>query len=99
MPPFDRILALQATDTLVGIDFVYVAADQLHLYVFFHPSKSKNADSIVGPVAASQVRIFSPSGGDSLPEVLLDQAHPPTWCETRLLFKTPGGPGTHPARP
>ena len=53
MPPFDRILALQATDSLVGIDFVYVAADQLHLYVFFHPSKSKNADSIVGPVAAS----------------------------------------------
>lgn len=92
MPPFDRILALQATDSLVGIDFVYVAADQLHLYVFFHPSKSKNADLIVGPVAASQVRIFSPSGGDSLPEVLLDQAHPPTWIlrdgRTALALKT-----------
>lgn len=76
----DRIEALHKTDALVGIDFVYVYPDQTTLAVFFHPAKTKNAQQILGVVQPSQIFIFSPSGGESLPIVPLDPASPPAWA-------------------
>lgn len=62
----DRIEALHQTDAVVGMDFVYVFADQVTLSLFFHPSLSQNAEQILGAVARSRIHISSPSGGESL---------------------------------
>jgi len=78
-PPPDRIEDLRGQDAIVGMDFVYVSEDQRNLYVFFHPVQTLNAQNILGAVPASAVRIYSPSGGERLPEVPLDPAVPPAW--------------------
>ena len=65
----DRIEALQQTDNLVGIDFVYVSTDQVTLSVFFYPSHTKTPDQILGAILPSQIIISSPSGGESVPVV------------------------------
>ena len=57
----DRIAALALIDAVVGMDFVYVAADQVTLSVFFHPClPPQTADVILGvilPLAAFLFRV------------------------------------------
>jgi hypothetical protein len=65
----DRIEALHQTNAVVGMDFVYVFSDQVTLSVFFHPALSQNAQQILGTITKAQIRIYSPSGGESLAEV------------------------------
>ena len=79
MAAIDRIENLRGRDDIVGIDFVFVSEDQTTLFVFFHPSATLNAQQIIGAVDASQITIYSPSGGETLPIVPLDSATPPTW--------------------
>ncbi len=79
MAAIDRIEKLRALDTIVGLDFVYVAADQQSLFVFFHPSATLTPDVILGAIPASSISIFSPSGGETLPVVPLDPAIAPAW--------------------
>lgn len=89
----DRIEALHQTDAVVGMDFVYVFTDQVELSLFFHPSLSQNAEQILGPVTADQIRIYSPSGGESLAEVPVASA---TWTDQdgrrvlRIVTSQPG---------
>lgn len=79
MPPIDRIETLRARDDIVGLDFVYVSENQTNLFVFFHPAATLTAQQILGPIQPNRIRIYSPSGGESLPEVPLDPASPPLW--------------------
>ena len=79
MAAIDRIEVLRAHDDIVGIDFVYVSENQQTLFVYFHPSATLNAQQILGPIQASQIKIYSPSGGEWLPVVPLDTAFAPTW--------------------
>ena len=79
MVAIDRIEKLRTIDTIVGLDFVYVAEDQQNLFVFFHPSATKTPEQILGAVAASSITIDSPSGGETLPVVPLDPAIAPAW--------------------
>lgn len=79
MAAIDRIENLRGRDDIVGMDFVFVRENQTTLFVFFHPNDTLNAEQILGPVLATQIRIFSPSGGESLPVVPLDVNFPPTW--------------------
>jgi hypothetical protein len=96
MAVIDRIETLRTRDDIVGIDFVFVSEDQQTLLVFFHPSATLDAEQILGPIQASQIRIFSPSGGERLPEVPLDPAALPTWVTSfgrrvlRVITSTPG---------
>ena len=75
----DRIEELRSRDDIVGLDFVFVSENQTTLFVFFHPNATLNAEQIIGVVQASQIRIYSPSGGESLPIVPLDPSSPPAW--------------------
>jgi hypothetical protein len=77
--PPDRINDLHNTDAVVGMDFVYVFPNQTTLAIFFHPSKTKTAQQILGPIVQSQIHIFSSEGGERLPVVPLDPALAPTW--------------------
>lgn len=79
MAAIDRIEVLRAHDDIVGLDFVYVAENQQTLFVFFHPSATKTPQQILGPIDASEIKIYSPSGGEWLPVVPLDPASPPAW--------------------
>src|ERR1700730_4725061 len=79
MAAIDRIETLRARDDIVGLDFVYVSANQTTLFVYFHPSATLNPQQILGAIPASQIRIYSPSGGEWLPEVPLNPAFLPTW--------------------
>ncbi len=96
MAAIDRIENIRGRDDIVGIDFVFVSEDQKTLFVFFHPNATQNAQQILGAVQASQIRIFSPSGGESLPVVPLDPASPPTWITLlnrrvlRVITSQPG---------
>src|SRR6185295_17707624 len=96
MAGIDRIETLGDTDAIVGIDFVFVNVDQTTLLVFFHPAKTKTAQQILGAILPEQILIFSPTGGESLPEVPLDPAFPPTWVTQfgrrvlRVTTKVPG---------
>ena len=78
----DRIEELRSRDDIVGLDFVFVSENQVTLFVFFHPNATLNAEQIIGAVTASQITIYSPSGGETLPIVPLDPASPPTWVTT-----------------
>src|SRR6266446_2484345 len=79
MATSDRIAALHHTDAVVGIDFVYVFPSQTQLAVFFHPSETKTAQQILGPIALSKLHIFRPSDGERLPVVPLPPAELPPW--------------------
>lgn len=67
----DRLQALLAQAELTGIDFVYVYEDQLTLDVFF----LRPPDTLTNPLAndpaftAGNVRIYSVTGGEGLPEI------------------------------
>lgn len=89
----DRIEALHQTDAVVGMDFVYVFPDQATLSVFFYPSLSKNPEQILGPIQPSQIRIYSPSGGESLPVVPVVSATWTTQDSRRVLRLTTSRPG------
>ena len=67
MAAIDRIENLRAHDDIVGIDFVFVSENQKTLFVFFHPNATLTPNQILGAVQASQITIYSPSGGESLP--------------------------------
>src|SRR6266566_3477641 len=79
MAAIDRIETLRARDDIVGLDFVYVSEDQKTLFVYFHPSATLTPQQILGAILASQINIYSPSGGEWLPIVPLNAAFPPTW--------------------
>ena len=79
MAAIDRIETLRLHDDIVGLDFVFVSQNQTTLFVFFHPAATLTAQQILGAIQPAQIRIYSPSGGESLPEVPLDPASPPTW--------------------
>ncbi len=79
MAGIDRIETLRQRDDIVGLDFVFVRANQTTLFVFFHPSASATADAILGPIQPTQIKIYSPSGGESLANVLLNPDQPPAW--------------------
>ncbi len=79
MAAIDRIENLHQRDDIVGLDFVYVSEDQKTLLVFFHPSATKTPQQVLGAIQAAFIRIYSPSGGEWLPEVPLDPAFPPAW--------------------
>ena len=67
----DRLeLLLDPAQTRVtGIDFVEVDVTQRQLDVFFLRDPSTVAPSLVNDIAADQIRIYSPSGGDRLATV------------------------------
>jgi hypothetical protein len=65
MAPPDRLELLLAQAAVTGIDFVYVGPSQTVLDVYFLNSPA----AINGAVAPKDIRIYSPSGGQSLPTV------------------------------
>ncbi|GAB4424628.1 MAG: putative baseplate assembly protein [Bacteroidia bacterium] len=71
----DRRQALVAQNRVTGIDFIYVHATQTQLDVHFLRSPDTLVDaganpaSLVTDLTIDQIRIYSPSGGESLPEV------------------------------
>lgn len=67
----DRLQALRAQDVVTGIDFVYVYDDQVTLDVFFLRPPDTLVDPLAGDPAftADAVRIYSPTGGEGLPEI------------------------------
>ncbi|MBA3357655.1 MAG: hypothetical protein H0U18_17290 [Pyrinomonadaceae bacterium] len=96
MAAIDRIETLRLRDDIVGMDFVFVSEDQRTLFVFFHPSATLTPQQILGAVQASQIRIYSPSGGESLPVVPLDPGFPPVFITMfgrrvlQVITTTPG---------
>ncbi|HEX2854239.1 MAG TPA: hypothetical protein VHO24_13470 [Opitutaceae bacterium] len=93
MPTPDRIEALHQTNAVVGMDFVYVFPDQVTLSVFFHPALSQNAEQILGAIANRQVRIYSPSGGETLAEVPVSSVSWATQDGRRVLRIVTEQPG------
>lgn len=69
IPAPDRIEALRAQNAVTGIDFVHVELNQTTLDVFFLNDPLALSVPFEDPYPASRLRIFSPSGGDSTPEV------------------------------
>lgn len=65
----DRIEALRGQNAVTGIDFIYVHPNQVTLDVFFLRDPATLAAPLVNNVNANQIRIFSPTGGETLPEV------------------------------
>ncbi len=65
----ERLVALQAQSKVTGIDFVYVDATQTKLDVYFLRSPATLSVPLVNNLPASAIRIYSPSGGESLPVV------------------------------
>jgi hypothetical protein len=65
----ERLVALQAQNVVTGIDFVYVYPTQTTLDVYFLRSPATLTAPLPGTLAQSAIRIYSPSGGDSVPVV------------------------------
>jgi hypothetical protein len=65
----DRLQTLLAQNVVTGIDFVYVHPNQTTLDVYFLRSPATLTVPLVGNLPATSVRIYSPSGGERLPEV------------------------------
>jgi hypothetical protein len=71
----DRLEALVAQDQVTAVDFVYVWPGQTQLDVFFLRDPltlgppAAPLDQVPQALTASQLRIVSPSGGETLPEV------------------------------
>ncbi|WP_204141054.1 hypothetical protein [Halomicronema sp. CCY15110] len=81
MPLPDRVQRLLNQQIVTGIDFIYVADDQLTLDVYFLESASHSPASLEIPLVgnsdasldlqAEQVRIYAPAGSQTLPEIIL----------------------------
>lgn len=91
----DRLQKLLSQNSVTGIDFVYVYEDQKTLDVFFFQHDNPpQAKDIVGTMALDQIRIYSPTGGEGLPEVPVINF--PTWMTVdnrdvlRLTTAVPG---------
>ena len=67
----DRLQALLNQNVVTGIDFVYVYEDQVTLDVFFlRPPDTLTVPLVNDPnFTAANVRVYSPSGGEGLPEI------------------------------
>ena len=65
----DRLEELLKQNAVTGIDFVYVQPNQTTLDVFFLRNPATLSTPLVNDLLASQLRIHSPSGGETLPEV------------------------------
>jgi hypothetical protein len=89
----DRIETLHQTNAVVGMDFVYVFPDQVTLSVFFHPALSQDAQQILGAITVPQIRIYSPSGGESLAEVPVSSVSWATQDSRRVLRIVTAQPG------
>src|SRR5262249_23017657 len=61
----DRLEILLGQSAVTGIDFVFVHPSQTTLVVYFQNSRV----AIQGGVGPADIRIYSPSGGESLPVV------------------------------
>jgi len=90
----DRLEALLAQNGVTGIDFVYVDSSQTTLDIYFLNSPATVPISMINDVPASAIRIYSPSGGETLPVVPVTAA--PVWVviNTRNVMRvqttTPG---------
>ena len=93
MAPPDRIEALHQTDAVVGMEFVYVFPDQVTLSLFFHPSLTKDAEQILGVVPRDEIKIHSPSGGESLATVPVTNVSWATQDGRRVLRIITAQPG------
>lgn len=65
----DRLKELLDQNMVTGIDFVYVHGNQVTLDVYFLTPPATLSTSLVNNVLEDQIRIYSPSGGEHLPEV------------------------------
>jgi hypothetical protein len=65
----DRLETLLTQNLVTGIDFVYVHPDQTTLDIYFLRPPATLAVSLVNNVPANKILIYSPSGGERLPEV------------------------------
>lgn len=65
----DRLQLLLNQSAVTGIDLVYVHEDQVTLDVYFLRSPATLTVPLVGDVTPDQIRVYSPSGGEHLPEV------------------------------
>jgi hypothetical protein len=65
----DRLEQLLAQNQVTAIDFIYMYPNQTMLDVFFLRDPATLAVPLVNDVQVDQLRIFSPSGGETLPEV------------------------------
>jgi hypothetical protein len=65
----NRLEKLRAQNQVTGIDFVYVFPNQTTLDVYFLRSPATLAVPLVSNLLARAIRIYSPSGGEWLPEV------------------------------
>lgn len=80
MPAPDRLEQLRAQSAVTGIDFVYVYLNQTTLDVYFlrspttlDPPPLIDAGTLTPDLIPAQIRIYSPSGGEHLPEVTIDR--------------------------
>jgi len=91
----DRLQELLSQNSVTGIDFVYVDDDEdqktLDVFFFQHDN-TLQAEDIVGTVALDQIRIYSPTGDEELPEVPVISAD---WVreENHVLRLTTAVPG------
>lgn len=65
----ERLVVLQGQNQVTGVDFVYVFPNQTTLDVYFLRSPTTLAVPLVGNLAQGAIHIYSPSGGDSVPVV------------------------------
>jgi hypothetical protein len=71
----DRLQLMLSQSIVTGIDFVYVHENQKVLDVYFLRAPETLDDPLIDPttmapdVTPAQIRIYSPSGGERLPEV------------------------------
>lgn len=95
----DRLQELISQNAVTGIDFVYVHKNQKVLDVFFFTHDDfPQARSILGTISPDQVSIYSPTGGEGLPNVPVVHA---AWTVAdnrdvlRLTTSVPGGFSTY----
>ena len=95
----DRLQELRKQSTVTGIDFVHVHTDQKTLDVYFlRPPETLdvpliNPITLAPDITADKVRIYSPSGGEWLPEVAVTGVNGTVvggHCVLRLTTATPG---------
>lgn len=67
----ERLLELLSQNNVTGIDFVYVFPNQTTLDVYFLRSPSTLVVPLVGSLPITTIHIYSPSGGERLPTVLV----------------------------